>query len=263
MATTIPDTATGLLLTVSLLCPAGLGAAPPAPDPQGARVFAKHCVTCHGATGRGNGKASHLYKPRPRDFASVRFRILSTDNGVPTEDDLFETITRGMPGTAMRAWKQFPERERRALARHVRRLAYEGMVKDREADGVDRKEAEEIAEEHLEPGKPVELPPPIAADAQVLARGKAVYQKTCQHCHMADGSGRGGQDRFAEDGTQIVVSDLTKGKFKGGAKVEDILTRLLAGIPGTPMPSFEGAVPREDLWPLAHYVRSLVKPARR
>ncbi|HVN83267.1 MAG TPA: cytochrome c [Candidatus Binatia bacterium] len=35
------------------------------------QVFAKNCVSCHGATGKGDGPASKMLKPPPEDFAKA------------------------------------------------------------------------------------------------------------------------------------------------------------------------------------------------
>ena len=47
------------------------------------------------------GIAARFLYPKPRDFTSAEFRLVTTTNLVPTEDDLFQVITRGMPGSAM------------------------------------------------------------------------------------------------------------------------------------------------------------------
>jgi hypothetical protein len=63
----------------------------------GKKTFEKECVACHGAAGNGEGDASYLLYPRPRDFTSGQFRIISTWEGVPANEDLFRAISRGMP----------------------------------------------------------------------------------------------------------------------------------------------------------------------
>src|SRR5262245_30407222 len=52
----------------------------------GQRTYQKQCAACHGATGEGNGEASYLLYPRPRDFTSGEFRLVSTWEGVPTDE---------------------------------------------------------------------------------------------------------------------------------------------------------------------------------
>jgi mono/diheme cytochrome c family protein len=90
-----------LVLMVTNGGPASAGTAPTSPQALalGKQVFLKQCAPCHGATGAGDGEASWLLYPRPRNFRMGKFRLISTWDGVPTDDDLFETITRGIPGS--------------------------------------------------------------------------------------------------------------------------------------------------------------------
>ena len=61
----------------------------------------------------------------------------------------------------------------------------------------------------------------------------------------------------------IRATDLSENwRFNGGGRVEDIYQRMRTGLDGTPMPSQSdlidaGAITDEELWSLAHYVRSL------
>src|SRR5574337_2087133 len=67
---------------------------------QGKALYEKKCVVCHGAEGMGNGKAEFVLFPKPRNFTKGIYKIRSTTT-LPTDTDLFRTITRGIPGTAM------------------------------------------------------------------------------------------------------------------------------------------------------------------
>ena len=78
----------------------------------GRKTFEKECAACHGSAGNGEGDAAYLLYPRPRDFTSGQFRIISTWDGVPTDEDLFRTISRGMPGSAMPSWAHLSEETR-------------------------------------------------------------------------------------------------------------------------------------------------------
>ena len=86
----------------------------------GRKTFEKECVACHGADGNGEGDAAYLLYPRPRDFTSGQFRIVSTWDNVPTDEDLFRTISRGMPGSAMPSWAHLPEETRWGLVHYVK-----------------------------------------------------------------------------------------------------------------------------------------------
>ncbi|MEB2332299.1 cytochrome c/FTR1 family iron permease [Nitrosomonas europaea] len=82
-----------------------------APDlTLGAKLFAQHCATCHGAQGHGDGPLAKGMEPAPsnfRDEARMRQRSLY---------GLYNTITLGVGGTPMRAFTEFSEADRWALA---------------------------------------------------------------------------------------------------------------------------------------------------
>ena len=53
---------------------------PPSPDllAIGGKTYEKECSACHGKDGNGEGEAAYLLYPRPRDFTSGQFRLVST-----------------------------------------------------------------------------------------------------------------------------------------------------------------------------------------
>src|SRR3989338_7114208 len=61
-------------------------------------------------------------------------------------------------------------------------------------------------------------------------------------------------------GVPINPRDLTAGVFKGSSESRDLYYRIVAGLPGGPMPSYAGVYTDEQLWDLIHYVQSLVPP---
>ena len=82
-----------------------------APDlEQAGKLFAQYCAACHGAQGRGDGPLTKGMEPPPSDFhdeARMRRRSLYS---------LYNTITLGVGGTQMRAFTEFSEADRWALA---------------------------------------------------------------------------------------------------------------------------------------------------
>ena len=99
------------------------------PNPMLARgdeLFAKHCTICHGENGDGAGKFAYLMNPRPRDFRQGDFKLATTQNQIPTLDDLVRTISRGMPGSAIPPWDHLPLADLRSLAAYVRQFHEEG-----------------------------------------------------------------------------------------------------------------------------------------
>lgn len=89
------------------------------PDPnRGDQLFQAQCASCHGGEGRGDGPAAAALNPTPTDFHDLARRnqrsLLS----------YYNTITLGVPGTAMPSFSQLSEAERWALVFHVGKLAY-------------------------------------------------------------------------------------------------------------------------------------------
>jgi len=81
------------------------------PDPSKARgPYAQHCAACHGAQGRGDGPAAKGLEPAPSNFHDLERMAQRSAYG------LYNTITLGVEGTAMSAFKQLSEEERWALA---------------------------------------------------------------------------------------------------------------------------------------------------
>jgi len=74
----------------------------------GKSIYESRCVACHGKEGKGNGPASALLSPRPRDFTTGKFKFRSTGTGsIPTDGDLLNTVRNGLHATAMPDWKPF------------------------------------------------------------------------------------------------------------------------------------------------------------
>ena len=92
-------------------------AAPPKSTPalleKGEASYARNCLACHGEKGDGKGPTGAYLNPTPRDFLSEPFK-----NGNKPEE-VFQTITKGMPGSTMVAFGTLPEEERWALTHYV------------------------------------------------------------------------------------------------------------------------------------------------
>ncbi|MBI5049170.1 MAG: hypothetical protein HZB54_09555, partial [Deltaproteobacteria bacterium] len=68
---------------------------------KGKLIYFKRCSFCHGLEGDGDGPAADSLDPRPRDFTAGTYKFRTTQSGeLPTDEDLFRTISRGLNGTA-------------------------------------------------------------------------------------------------------------------------------------------------------------------
>ncbi len=248
----------------SFLIPASPSVDPVAPANQvcGRRLYLRHCSPCHGDFGLGDGPGAETLDPKPRDFSRERFRLVSTVDGIPTQEDLIEVISRGIVGSAMPPHDHFSQDELAAVANFIlvltmnRRAEIFQELAAEEGEELEWEEA--IAKVPLEPGPPVSHPPAHAPTLDLLAEGEAYFQQNCASCHDADGRGRLRTDLLDEQDRPVLARDFQAGIFKGGSRPVDIFRRIRCGMPGTPMPAYELS-PREA-WGLVHFVESLIDP---
>jgi mono/diheme cytochrome c family protein len=243
----------------------------PAEDQQlaaGKLLYGNHCAQCHGDQGDGNGPAAQYLYPKPRNFGEAKFRLATTDNRLPTDDDLFRVITRGMPGSAMFPFGHLSEAERQALVQHVRRLTRDGLAerfrRDALAAGetVNPAELARDAERLSQPGQPVVVPADLAPPGpESVAGGRQLYAEAgCASCHGQTGKGDGAQEQRDDDGTPTRPRDFSRGIFKGGREPAQLYARIIQGMPGTPMPSSAKLTPAE-VGDLINFIHSLSDPA--
>jgi mono/diheme cytochrome c family protein len=79
----------------------------------GARLFADHCVGCHGANGAGDGPGAAGLRPRPSDLSAHRY----------SSRRLAESLWNGVAGTSMPGWRDHSVDHLSALAEFVRGLS--------------------------------------------------------------------------------------------------------------------------------------------
>jgi len=248
--------------------PAGFKAGALAPEPSadmieaGKRVYFTKCVWCHGVDGAGDGPGADRLWPRPRNFNQGTFKIRHTASGelplfdakkpVPGQNDLFETVTHGLPGSAMPSWEGILTEEQRL---QVLSFVTTQLVKDRKFTDV-KSESQTI----LQLG---DLKP-IAPTEESLKKGaELVVEKKCVECHGTDGRGDGNAFNLKDDwGFSIQPANWHKcWNFRGSRQdpynVSNIFRTFSTGVNGTPMPSFADNTTVEERWHIANFVNSL------
>ena len=219
---------------------------------EGAVVYARYCVGCHGAKGDGQGPAAAMLIVKPRDFTKGIFKFRSTPSGtLPTDEDLYKIVSRGVYRTSMPDWGLLSERQRLAVIQYVK-----GFYPEWQARGS---------------GAPIFIPkpPPSLGTPESIARGLELYQLIgCATCHGDGGRGDGPSAKtLAPDiwGNPQKPFDFTKGRLKSGPTPQDVYRTFMTGVGGTAMPSFadifsqpDGENIREgDAWNLVSYILSL------
>lgn len=226
-------------------------------------LYSVHCAACHGADGRGDGRAARHLFPKPRNLRDDRLRLVSTLNGIPTRLDLVEMLRRGMPGTSMRAFDTLSQRQLEVLADETLRMRREGIrasliaTAASEGDSLEEEELQEAVDYLTAPGQVVPLPALDSVDSQAIVRGQAIYQQQgCKSCHGDDGVGMAEPPLFDDEGQPTRARDLVEEFFKGGPSLESLFLRIVVGMPGTPHPSSSSLDAQQRL-DLTHYCGSL------
>ena len=257
----------GLTFAVDTL-PAGFKAGALAPEPSadmieaGKRVYFTKCVWCHGVDGAGDGPGADRLWPRPRNFNQGTFKIRHTASGelplfdakkpVPGQNDLFETVTHGLPGSAMPSWEGILTEEQRL---QVLSFVTTQLVKDRKFTDKQSESQTVLQMGDLKP---------IAATEESLKKGaELVVEKKCVECHGTDGRGDGNAFNLKDDwGFSIQPANWHKcWNFRGSRQdpynVNNIFRTFSTGVNGTPMPSFADNTTVEERWHIANFVNSL------
>ncbi len=230
---------------------------PPFPAEQveaGKRVYFTKCVWCHGVKGSGDGPGADRLWPRPRNFNAGTFKIRHTASGeLPLIDlDLLQTVTHGLPGSAMPSWEGILSEQQR---KNVLAFVTTELVQDRSWQD---EEFEELNVLQLATMTPI---PP--SPESILTGSEKVVEHKCIECHGLEGRGDGNAFNLKDDwGFSIQPADWHKcWNFRGSRQdaynVNNIFRTFSTGVNGTPMPSFADNTTIEERWHIANYVGSL------
>lgn len=247
---------------------------------EGERVYRNYCIGCHGPEGQGDGEAARFLYPAPRDFQKAQFKFMSTRFGqLPTDEDLYRSISEGLRGSSMPAWKQLGDARIRAVIEYIKTFS-------------------DVWDLPPAPAIPFVTDPYVAAEdkSEAIARGEVAYHGffSCWNCHpayvdeekmnqYAVAMGGVAKETFRDDLHQTAIKmdsdsktifapDFLRDQVKSGTQVRDLYRSIAAGITGTAMPTWidaagdapvdENGKPlasQEDIWAMAYYVQDLVK----
>jgi DMSO reductase family type II enzyme heme b subunit len=234
---------------------------------EGAAIYIKNCMYCHGDNLDGAGHFAHAFNPPPANF---------TDPGTIAmlqEAFLFWRIAKGGPGLPKEStpWNSvMPAWEDRLSEEEIWKV----ILYLYDATGYQPRRWEEGEHTHAALPAPagvagapgLGLLAPRRAEAQQAAdpaQGKAVYEKKCLLCHGEKGDGAGPGAALLSPRPR----DFTKGKYKirtsasGQAPTDADLFRIISdGMPGTSMPGWKG-LPEKDRWNLVAYLKTFAPDA--
>jgi mono/diheme cytochrome c family protein len=204
--------------------------------------YRRYCVGCHGEMGDGNGEVAQWLDPKPRDFQLAVFKCRSTPTGtLPTDEDLFNTIARGLDRSNMPPWNTFTKQERADLVAWIKHFS-------------PRWQKEKA-------GEPIQIPPEPEITPERIKAGQEVFGRVqCWKCHGVQGMANGPSASTLTDdlGRPILAYNFTENaRPKCGETDRDIYRMFMTGLDGTPMPSFADNIKPEEAWDLVFYLRTL------
>jgi mono/diheme cytochrome c family protein len=208
----------------------------------GRTTFTQQCARCHGTDAKGDGVDAKRLVVQPRDLTSGRFKWKTTTQATPPSDQDIKNgiIGHGLAGSGMPSFANLSDDVKNGLVAYIKSIS--------------------PAFQNAQAPEPIPDPKNMKATPD-LQKGAEIYAKLqCALCHGEGGRANGTSAFTLKDAWQrpIRPANLTQGwTYRGGDRPIDIYHRMLAGIDGAPMPSYEGAVSHEEAWLLSCYVASL------
>lgn len=208
----------------------------------GKPLYFRYCWGCHGFRGDGNGENGQYLNIAPRNFVAATFKCRSTPTGtLPTDEDLFDSLKRGLVNSNMPSWIELTDQQRADLVAFIKTFS-------------PRWKAEK-------PGVPIQVPPEPTLNLDSLKHGKELFTKLeCFKCHGDEGRGDGPAAASLTDNRNqpIHPDNFESGsRFKCGTTDADLYKIFMTGLDGTPMPAFADQIKPDEAWDLVHYLRTL------
>jgi len=208
----------------------------------GRQLYYRYCWGCHGARGNGDGENAPYLNILPRNFVAATFKCRSTPTGtLPLDQDLFNTLGRGINFTNMPNWSALTDQQRADLVAFIKTFSPRWKTE--------------------KPGDPIQVPPEPALTVASIKHGSELFQKLeCWKCHGQEGRGDGPSASTLTDSNDQPIRPYnftSDNRSKCGRTNQDIYKIFMTGLDGTPMPSFADVVKPEDAWDLVHFLRTL------
>ena len=208
----------------------------------GKELYFRYCWGCHGFRGDGNGENAPYLNILPRNFVAAAFKCRSTPSGtLPTDEDLFDSLKRGLINSNMPTWITLTDQNRADLVAFIKTFSPRWKTE--------------------KPGAPYVAPPEPPLTVASIKHGQELFQKLeCWKCHGQEGRGDGPSASTLTDSNDQPIRPYNfaaGSRFKCGTTNSDVWKIFMTGLDGTPMPSFADVTKPEDAWDLVHYLRTL------
>jgi cytochrome c oxidase cbb3-type subunit 2 len=208
----------------------------------GRQLYYRYCWGCHGARGNGDGENAPYLNILPRNFVAATFKCRSTPTGtLPLDQDLFNTLGRGINFTNMPNWSALTDQQRADLVAFIKTFSPRWKTE--------------------KPSDPIQIPAEPALTVASIKHGGELFQKLeCWKCHGNEGRGDGPSASTLTDSNDQPIRPYnftSDNRSKCGKTNQDLYKIFVTGLDGTPMPSFADVIKPEDAWDLVHFLRTL------
>jgi cytochrome c oxidase cbb3-type subunit 2 len=208
----------------------------------GRPLYTRYCAGCHGDDGDALGENAQWIDPKPRDFTTATFKCRSTPSGsLPTDQDVYNSVTRGFVTTNMPPWVALTPQNRIDLIAYIKTFSPRWRT--------------------AKPGTPIAVPAEPAPTLQSILHGRELYQRLeCWKCHGPAGKGDGPSAHELTDSKDDPIRPYnfqTGSRFMCGTTNEDLYRIFMTGLDGSPMPSFADQLQPAEAWDLVHFLRTL------
>lgn len=214
-----------------------------AAEVEGQTVYEMHCIGCHGDKGDGKGEVVDDFVVKPRDFTLGMFKFSTTErNSLPTDEDLKNTITKGLPTSAMPNYKLLDDASKDAVIAYIKTFSQRWQTQQAQPKY-----------------KPANSIPDFVGKPASIGKGEKLFADRCLMCH---GTKKEQPDvvfslqwQGAEACSDVIrPAVFSHGIIKRGPKVEDIYMSVTAGVGGSPMLAWGELLSKQDRWHLTSYI---------
>ncbi len=247
--------------------------------------YQQYCRPCHGDNGDGKGNSSYGLRPPPRDFTQGLFKFGHVAApALPPDEELTKIVREGLHGTAMLKW-DVSEGELPDILQYIKTFspkwatepvgtrieASPDPFKDKPAEGVALGKKIYHAKAQCSGCHPsyVTHEELFSLTKEQTGTGQTEFTEGMYHSQIKDSEyclewkpgWKKLEDRECAKVVKILPPDFTREALRTvhpGKELDDLYLTIAAGIGGANMPTWKGALPENELWGLAYYVRSLV-----
>jgi cytochrome c oxidase cbb3-type subunit I/II len=214
---------------------------------EGKILFIEKCLSCHGASGNGQGPYARQVVTRP---ANLHERLINYPE--PQDTFHFWRVSAGVPGTGMPPWGLSLDEETIWKINTYEMGFANGALRTISGD-ISDEEGDRFNDE-------TGITPPIAGTREQFEMGKQLYELYCAQCHGTDGHGDGPASiltpggyitpepaNFEESGT-----DFTNyGRW---------VWKVQEGVETTNMPPWKYALSEDEIFRLIFYIQGFSLP---